>query len=170
MSSDDEGTMKLDIDALKMQISLLFDQNPELAEDEDLRADMLEGSTDLHDILSKLVGREREAAEIVEAIKSRIDKIAERRNRFKDRQQALRSVILSIMQRAELRKLELAEATISVAKTGRAVQVLDEDQIPDGFFKTKRELSKTLLKEALNAGETVPGAVLDNGDVTVRIS
>jgi hypothetical protein len=78
-------------------------------------------------------------------------------------------VILSIMQRAELRKLELPEATISVAKTGRAVQVLDEEQIPDGFFKTKRELSKTLLKEALNAGETVPGAVLDNGDITVRI-
>lgn len=162
--------MKHDIDALKIQISLLFDQNPELAEDEDLRADMLEGCTDLHDIMTKLVEKEREASEIVEAIKSRIDKIAERRARFKDRQQALRSVILSIMQRAELRKLELPEATISVAKTGRAVQVIDEDQIPDGFFKVKRELSKTLLKEALMTGEEVPGAVLDNGDITVRIS
>jgi hypothetical protein len=162
--------MKPDIDALKVQISLLLDQNPELAGDEDLRADMLEGSTDFHDILAKLVDREREAAEIVEAVKARMDKIAERRNRFRERQQAIRAVILSLMQRVDLRKVELAEATISVSKTGRAVQVLDESLIPDGFFKTKKELSKTLLKEALVAGETVPGAVLDNGDVAVRIS
>jgi hypothetical protein len=48
--------------------------------------------------------------------------------------------------------------------------VLDETLIPDAFFKTKKELSKTLLKEALSTGQEVPGAVLDNGDVAVRIS
>ena len=161
--------MKPDISQLKMQIGLLMDRHPALAEDEDLRADMLEGSTDLHAIMERLLDEEREADELVEAAKERMDKIAARRAMFRLRQQSLRDVMMSIMQRADLRKVILPEATISITRRGPAVQILDEELIPEQFFRFKMEVSKTALKEALTAGEEVPGAVLDNGSETIRI-
>jgi hypothetical protein len=51
--------MKPDIEALKIQISLLLDRHPELVDDVDLRADMLEGNTDLHAIMERLLNEER---------------------------------------------------------------------------------------------------------------
>lgn len=167
--SSDEDIMKPNIEALKIQISLLLDQHPELAEDVDLRADMLEGSTDLHKIMERLLNEERQSGELIDAIKERIEKLAARRTVFRVRQTSLRDVMIGIMQRADLRKLVLPEATISVTRTGRSVQVLDEALVPDGFFRFKREVSKTAIKEALLAGDDVPGAILDNGGETLRI-
>jgi hypothetical protein len=161
--------MKPTIDQLKMQIGLLIDRHPALAEDEDLRADMLEGSTDLHAAMERLLNEEREADELIEAAKERMDKIAARRTMFRLRQQSLRDVMMSIMQQADLRKLKLPEATISLSRIGRAVQVIDEALVPDQFCRFKREVSKTAIKEALMGGEEVPGAVLDNGSETIRI-
>ena len=161
--------MKPDIDQLKMQIGLLMDRHPALAEDEDLRADMMEGSTDLHAVMERLLNEEREADELVEAAKERMDKIAARRAMLRLRQQSLRDVMMSIMQQADLRKLKLPEATISITRRGPAVQIIDEELIPEQFFRFKMEVSKTALKEALSNGEIIPGAVLDNGGETIRI-
>lgn len=162
--------MRTSIELLKLQIGLLLDQHPELNEDADLRADMLEGSTDLNEILEKLLMQERDAADMVEAIKLRMDKLAERRNRYKDRQQAVRSIIFSIMQRSDLKKLVLTEATIAITKKGRAVVILDPELIPDYLCKISRDPMKAQIKESLVAGDDVPGAMLDNGGETLRIS
>jgi len=169
LSSDDEEQMKPDIESLKIQISLMMDRHPELADDVDLRADMLEGSTDLHKIMQHLLDAEREADELIEATKERIEKISARRSMFRLRQTSLRDVMMNIMQRADLRKVILPEATISITRRGPAVQILDEELIPEQFFRIKMEVSKTALKEALSDGEIIPGAVLDNGSETIRI-
>ena len=161
--------MKTDIAQLKIQIGLMMDRYPELAEDEDLRADMLEGSTDLHAIMERLLQEEREADGLVESTKSRMDKIAARRASFRNRQQSLRDMMMSIMQLADLRKLKFPEATISITRRGPAVQIIDESLIPNTLCKIKREPSKTAIKEALTSGFKVPGAVLDNGSETIRI-
>ena len=162
--------MKYDIENLKVQISLLLDRHPELADDNDLRADMLEGSTDLHKIMERLLNEEREANEMIEAVKERIEKLAARRAMFRLRQGSLRDVMMGILQRAELRKITLPEATIGITNKGRSVQILDEDLVPDGYCRFKREISKTAIKEAILAGDEVPGAALDNGGETLRIS
>ena len=161
--------MKYDIENLKVQISLLLDRHPELADDNDLRADMLEGSTDLHKIMERLLNEEREANEMIEAVKERIEKLAARRAMFRLRQSSLRDVMMGILQRAELRKITLPEATIGITNKGRSVQILDEDLVPDGYCRFKREISKTAIKEAILAGDEVPGAALDNGGETLRI-
>lgn len=161
--------MKYDIETLKVQISLLLDQNPELATDNDLRADMLEGSTDLHKIMERLLTEERQSGEMVDAIKERIEKLAVRRAMFRARQASLRDIMMGIMVRADLRKLVLPESTISITKTGRTVQVLDEGAVPDEFCVFKREVSKTAIKEAILSGDEVPGAMLNNGGETLRI-
>ena len=162
--------MRTSVELLKIQISLLLDQHPELNEDADLRADMLEGSTDLNEIVEKLLLQEREAADMVEAIKLRMDKIAERRNKYKNRQQSIRFIILSILQRAGVRKLVFPEATVAITNKGRSVVVHEPDMVPDHLCKISREPMKTLIKEALVAGDDIPGAMLDNGGETLRIS
>ena len=48
-------------------------------------------------------------------------------------------------------------------------QIIDDTLVPDAFCRFKREVSKTAIKDAINAGEEVPGAVLDNGSETLRI-
>jgi hypothetical protein len=161
--------MRYDLENLKVQISLLLDQNPELASDNDLRADMLEGSTDLHKIMERLLMEEREAGEMVDAIKERIDKLAARRAMFRGRQASVRDIMMGIMQRTDLRKLVLPESTISITKTGRTVQVVDETLVPDVYCTFKREVSKSAIKEAILAGDEVPGAILNNGGETLRI-
>lgn len=161
--------MKLDIEALKIQISLLLDRHPELAEDVDLRADMLEGSTNLHAIMERLLNEERQANEMIDAVKERIEKLSARRSMFRQRQTSLRDVMMSILQRADLRKVVLPEATVGISRRGRAVQVVDETLVPDAYCRFSREVSKTAIKEAIIAGEEVPGAILDNGGETLRI-
>ena len=161
--------MKPNVEALKIAISLMLDRHPELADDEDLRADMLEGSTDLHTIMERLLDQEREANETIAVIGNRIENLSARRIAYRARQTSLRTVMQEILNRADLRKIVLPEATISITRRGPAVQIIDEALVPDAYCRFKREISKTMIKDAINAGEEVPGAVLDNGGETIRI-
>jgi hypothetical protein len=161
--------MKPNIDQLKIQISMLLDKHPELIDDVDLRADMLEGSTDLHTIMERLLTEERETNELIAVVGNRIENLSARRAMFRSRQTSLRDVMMEILQRADLRKIALPEATVSITRRGPAVQVIDETLVPDAYCRFKREVSKTAIKDAINAGEEVPGAVLDNGSETLRI-
>jgi hypothetical protein len=161
--------MKPNIDQLKIQISMLLDKHPELIDDVDLRADMLEGSTDLHAIMERLLTEEREANELIAVVGNRIENLSARRAMFRSRQTSLRDVMMEILQRADLRKIALPEATVSITRRGPAVQIIDDTLVPDAYCRFKREVSKTAIKDAINAGEEVPGAVLDNGSETLRI-
>ena len=51
----------VEIAMLEQAIDALFAEYPELAEDSALRADVLEGETNLDDVLSRILEREREA-------------------------------------------------------------------------------------------------------------
>jgi len=161
--------MKPNIDQLKIQISMLLDKHPELIDDVDLRADMLEGSTDLHAIMERLLTEERETNELIAVVGNRIENLSARRAMFRSRQTSLRDVMMEILQRADLRKIALPEATVSITRRGPAVQIIDDTLVPDAYCRFKREVSKTAIKDAINAGEEVPGAVLDNGSETLRI-
>jgi hypothetical protein len=161
--------MKPNIDQLKIQISMLLDKHPELIDDVDLRADMLEGSTDLHAIMERLLTEERETNELIAVVGNRIENLSARRAMFRSRQTSLRDVMMEILQRADLRKIALPEATVSITRRGPAVQIIDDTLVPDAYCRFKREVSKTAIKDAINAGEEVPGATLDNGSETLRI-
>jgi len=41
-----------------------------------------------------------------------------------------------------------------------AVEIQNEEVIPDDYYVIKRDISKTLISEAIKAGTTVPGAAL----------
>lgn len=162
----------LDVQMLERELGNLLTAYPELKDDSELRTDMIEGSTAAFDVLDRIVAQAQDAGAVVIGIKMIIDGLSSRKASAERRQEAMRSLALRIMQAAELQKVTLARATLSVRTGVPGVQLVDEAVIPDAFWKVTRTPDKAAIKEALKAGDDVPGAVLGNAapGLTIRVS
>lgn len=158
-----------DVANLAAEIDALLVAYPDLAEDEQLRADMLEGETNLHAVLERLLGVERDANSMVGAVKARIDDLQERKARAERRKDAMRGLMLRLMKAADLQKAPLTEATISVAKGRDSVEITDEAAVPKRFLKVVSSPDKGLIADALKAGKKVNGAALKTGSETLSV-
>lgn len=87
--------------------------------------------------------------------------MAERRKKLENKAKNIKSYISEIMQRTELSKVSGTEFDVSVRKGAYSAAVLDEKVIPDEFVRTKREIDKMALREALKKGEKINGAHLE---------
>lgn len=153
------------------EISDLLAVYPELEKDETLRADTLEGETDINNVLAKLV-QEREAAyAMAEGVKAPVNDLRERKARLERRGDGYGEAIERVMSAAGLSKVTLPNATISVSQGGPTAVVEDEAAIPDRFIRIKREIDKVAINAAVKAGEEIPGVVVSNGAsrLTVRV-
>lgn len=162
---------QVDVAAFKAQVSELLALYPELAEDDDLRADMVEGSTDLHRIATKLVQTKLDADSMASAIKQRKQDMTERQARYERKAEVCRKLLKGMMEAAGLPKVTLPEATITMTVPRVVVDVYDLDAVPQGYAKFEKRADKTALKAALMAGEDIPGAALtmsEDSGVTVR--
>ena len=160
---------KLDVSVIRQQIDQLLLAYPDLADDEVLRADMIEGETDLHEFLRKIERKREDAVALSNALSMTIDELKARKERFERRDQAMRHLMFSAMQWADLRRAELPEATLSVRNGTPKVVIVDEQSIPAEFFRIKREPDKTLIRDALNALENVPGAAMSNAEPVLSV-
>ncbi len=158
-----------DVANLAAEIDALFVAYPDLAEDEQLRADMLEGETNLHAVLERLLTVEREANSLMAAIKQRQDDLSARRQRAERRKDAMRGLMLKLLKAADLQKAPLTEATISVTKGRDSVEITDEALLPVSMLKVVSSPDKTAIKAAMDAGKTVPGAQLKTGEATLSV-
>ncbi|MBA1156896.1 siphovirus Gp157 family protein [Microvirga mediterraneensis] len=161
----------IQISALERQIEDLIASYPELAEDETLRADMVQGSTDAEEILSKVVDRMMEAESMASAIGKRVDDLKSRQAAYDRRSDAMRKLAFRIMSAAQVRKMPLPEATLSIRAVPQSVVVTDMTKLPREYVKTKTEESadRQKLKEALQEGKEIPGAMLSNGGETLAV-
>jgi hypothetical protein len=161
--------MKLDPAMLEREIQSLIAAYPELADDEELRASMVEGSTEAFDVLARCVANEAEAKAMSTALAARMDDLKIRVSRFEKRREAMRDLIFRVMSAADLRKAELPEATLSIRPGTAKVIVSNEDDLPDDFFRVTRSVDKAAIRDALKAGKFVPGAEMSNGEDTLSI-
>jgi len=159
---------KYDVDMLKRTIELLLERYPELKEDEDLKNDMLEGSTDFHETMEKLLRRTQDSIYLAKACQDAERDIHDRRKRFEKRVEFGRELMKRLMEAADIRKLEFPTATLSIMQTAPQVVILNEYEIPDDFMRIKKEPNKTLLKEMLEKMD-VPGVTLSNGGTAIVI-
>lgn len=153
------------------EISDLIAVYPELEEDETLRADVLEGETDINNVLAKLV-QEREAAyAMAEGVKVPVNDLRERKARLERRGDGYGEAIERVMAAAGLSKVTLPSATISVSQAAPSVVIEDETKLPDRFIRTKREPDKAAINAAIKEGLEIPGVVVSNGGsrLTVRV-
>ena len=161
--------MRLDPTVIRAQVDGLLAEYPDLMEDEVLHLDMLEGSTDLVEFMRGLERHRQEAVAMSEAIAMTIDAWRARRVRFDQRDEVIRGLMFKLLQTAQLKRLELPEATLSIRLGVPKVVVADEAAIPDEFCRIKREPDKIKIKAALADLQPVPGAVLSNAEDSLAV-
>lgn len=162
--------MNLRPDLVRQQISNLLVSYPELAEDEILRADMIEAETEAHEFLRLIERKRQEAASMAGAIAGNIAELELRQQRFERREKAMRAIGFKIMETADLKKLEMPEATYSV-RNGQQKVVGDADpaKMSPYYTRTKIELNREAIKQALKDGQTVTGFTLSNAEPSLSI-
>ncbi len=142
----------------------ILDAYPEIAEDESLRADVLDAETDFHKLIDSLVKRKLDARERATGAKARKQEVGERQSRFERQEAGFDTLIKSLMQFADMQKVVLPEATVSITKPRTKVSILDVNELPQGFYAVERKPKSAEIKTALEAGEKVPGAELVLGE------
>jgi hypothetical protein len=162
-------TIHADIQYLKGRIEALQIEYPELADDDDLRADVFEGETALPEVLAKLVNTTLEAETMSDAIKSRAAELATRKARFDRKANASRGLILDLMERANFSKLQLTEATLSVRQIAPSPIVVDETALPDNCVRIERKPDMKAIKAEIEGGREVQGVAMSNGKASLTI-
>lgn len=150
--------------AAELRERLALDQ-----EDEETRHDIIEGATDLLEILAKIARSAREAEAFGDALQAMQKDMAARRARYETRAAHLRSVILWAMQEAGITKHEAPDLTMSVGKSGRSVIVTNATVLPKNLVEFTVTPDKAAIKARLNSGDEVPGAMLSNSAPSLTI-
>ena len=160
---------RLDFKMVANAIALLIRDNPELDDDEVLRADMIEGQTNAFEFLSHIVRKIGATQAIAAGTAEYIGELQERKARLERREYALRGLIAKILHFADIKKAELPEATLSIRAGVPKVIIINEHELPKEFLRIKTEPDKTKIRAALMVHENVPGAALSNSEPTLAI-
>lgn len=161
--------MRIDPEIVRRQLEQLRLLYPELIEDEDAWDLTLSSETDLDSILAQIVDRMRHAEAMAGGCATRIAETEVRQGRYERQQKAMRELAYRLMEAADIRKRELAEATLSIRQGTPKVIVTDEAIIPDILMRIKREPDKARIKDLLAAGQEVRGCTLSNGEPSISI-
>jgi hypothetical protein len=160
----------LELVYLQQEIAQLLIAHPELADDDVLRADSIEGQTGAFEFLSKIVRKIGATKALREGTVGYRNELDERIARLERREYALRALVFKIMSTAELKRAELPEATLSIRAGQQKVVIINEPELPAEFIRIKREPDKVRIKAALVAHEQVPGAALSNPEPSLIIN
>lgn len=166
----------IDVDHLRLEIETMLREYPELADDEELRADMLEGLTNITEVLIAVNRRYAEtkalAAGLHAYIAELLGPLEAREQRYEHRQEFLRDLIYRVMDSAQLKKIELPEVTLSLkANPPRLIGDADPELLPDDLCDIKRSINRKKIRAAIEAGKEVAGFVLSNAapSLVVRV-
>jgi hypothetical protein len=160
---------RIDANFVQQQINHLHEAFPEIWDDPILLADVIEGQTDLFDLMANMIDRQHADEDMTVALASRVDTYEARSKRFKQRIEALRGFMFKLMQQHNIPKLELATATLGIRLGPAKVIIVDEAALPDDCIRIKREPDKVAIKERLQRGEHVEGATLSNQEPVLSI-
>ncbi len=139
------------------------------ADDETLR-DTLEGLTNLNEMLVEMTRSYLDDKALATALRQRIDETRQRLSRFEEAADKKRSLIAAVMDRAEIKMIKEADFTMSCRQAPPSLTIVEEDQLPAEFLVPQPpKLDRRRLLQSLKDGETVPGAALSNGGITISV-
>jgi hypothetical protein len=159
--------MRYDLTVMQVQavMAMLGD---ELADDEALKLDTLEGETDLFELVRKLLDAIENAEGEVEILAAQMAARKERRDRAAKRIEAHRRAIMALMECAHIDKLPLPEATCSLRKLAPKAIVTDASLLPDALCKIERKPDMAAIRACPDV-TGLPGVALDNGGVSLTV-
>jgi hypothetical protein len=161
------------IGAQAQAAKLLLDTLHEnFTDDADAAYTIVEGETSLLEVIDKALDRMAAIAAYQEGIDAAVERMKARSSRLEAQSERLKASLLMAMDTIGMKKLERPTATLSVAKVPDKVIVTSEADLPSGFLVEKTTVSpdRKLILQALKDGAELPGALLSNGGVTLRIS
>lgn len=121
------------------------------------------------DVLHRIIRGAAYDREMKEAAARRRQELAEREARWSRRYEIKRQAIHAAMEALALSKIDLPDITASIKAGPSSVRVSDETALPDQYVRTKREPDKVKLRAALELGEIIPGASLNNSPPVLMI-
>lgn len=98
-----------------------------------------------------------------EQYKKKADAYYSKATRCKDTAEKIKENIKAVMVQMEAKKLSGDDYTFTISPAKPKVLVIDENQIPTSYFRQEivSKLSKDAVREAIEKGETVSGATLE---------
>jgi hypothetical protein len=149
------GRPKIQLDPIKAARAAL-DLKESIAavagEDDELLADMIEGETDLFEIIDRLIARRAENMALAAGAAKHIETMCGRRERFESLAEQDRTLITQALVIAELPSVRRPVATLSLSARAARLVIDDEAAIPSSFWKVgDPRLDKIALAEAVKA-------------------
>lgn len=101
-------------------------------------------------------------------------RLSDRAKSFENQARDLKKYILRCMQAAQLKTFKTERNTLTVRKGAVSVVIDNEAQLPDELVDVQTIVTPDRKKikealEALNEGETIPGAHLEAGEETLQV-
>ena len=158
-------------DILKRDIRAMLAEHPVLAEDEQLRADMLDAELDFPEAIERIVKRLRKREAYAAANDALVSQYDAEAGRHRAAALGQRRPILTLLEAAQIARVRLPNigGLVSLAQSQPKVIITDEAAIPGELMRVTREPNKKAIGERLKAGEAIPGACLSNAEPYVRI-
>jgi hypothetical protein len=150
-----------DLDWLARLREQLLAIEPDMATDEQLLFDTIDGQSEVIDQLRSIVRHGIEAEVFADALARHIKTLEQRRSRFEARSDACRSTVRNAMETLGLTALKAEDFTVSIVPGRPRVIVPDIDKLPPEYVRTKQEPNLIAIAAALKAlppDETFPGA------------
>jgi len=132
----------------------LIESDPRLGRDPLLRYDTLDGNSRFFAALDDVAELAIADAKLVEIGKERLKRIEARATKSRD-------TMKRMLEGVDLTGADRPLYTATIA-TRRELAELDETALPDEWWR--RAPDRVAIKKALNAGQQIPGATLDNGE------
>lgn len=139
-------------------------------DDAQLILDTIEGETDLAEACVAVLEECNEDEILIAGLAAHIGELQTRKGRMEKSVETRRNIILMAMEKAGLGTIRSPLGTMTARPTPPKTVIADEALIPAKFWKpSDPKLDRAALAEALKAGESVPGASLTNGGVTLSV-
>jgi hypothetical protein len=134
-----------------------------LAEDDPALFDTLDGEMDLADYLRRLVRKRRQLCADSDALRGMIKEMEERKLRLDNTAKNIGNAVVHAMSAAGMNRLPAPDFSVSIGY-GKApiVGAVEASELPDHLVRVERSINRTALREALDAGENIPGVYLGN--------
>ena len=103
-----------------------------------------------------------------DAIAEEIKRLQEKKKVCENAVNRMKTALSTSMDIFGMNKVRAGLFKISLT-TSKAVNIIDENAIPENYKRVKYEVSKTDIKKAIESGETIEGAeIVENKSITIR--
>jgi len=146
----------LRIDLTLAQVAAVREMLANEADDDRLLHDTIEGETDAHGLLSRLLdGIEREEGDRA-ALTEQMEARKARRDRCDARISTYRNAASAVVRATGLAKITLPEATVSIRDGKPKLTILLDDAVPDQFQVVMRKPDKAAINAAFADTDELP--------------